>query len=289
VSKEFPKLEEFVAFVTERWNVHVKRSKGLQPPWTDDPILRTYRFCNIRREDDRVTKWIHSNWLKPNDGDPNVWFAMVIARLINKPESLDECGYPVPWRPAKWAAKLNDRKARGLTCFGGAYMIHADRHAGGTKVDYLAERVLTPIWEARKDGARVFSGDSLAVAHEWLMGFRDMGSFMSGQVVADAKWSSQLLRKAKDWAVWACPGPGSQRGLNRVMGRDIMESWKPGEWLTANQALRKVALPLLPKELRTLDAQNFNNSECEYDKWCRVKYDEGKRPKQLFKPSKERY
>lgn len=285
---QFPKLEEFVAFITERWNIHVRRSKGQSPPWTSDPIFQKFRFCNIRREDDRVTKWIHANWLRPHDKDPDVWFAMIVARLINKPTSLDAGRYPVPWKPERWTATLDELKATGATIFNAAYMIHADRFDGRSKVAYLAERVLTPIWEARKEGRKVFSGGSLAGAHSWLMNFRDMGSFMSGQIVADAKWAS-ALRSAKDWYDWAAPGPGSQRGLNRVMGYAPDASWRPGGWVECNQALRKAALPLLPKDLRKLDAQNFNNCECEFDKWCRVKYSEGKRPKQLFRPSEVPY
>ena len=268
MSVEFPLLEEFVYFVKERQAVHDRRTKGLPAPWTDDPILRTYRFCNVRREDDRVTRWIHEHWLRPNDEDPNLW----LARLLNKPESLEACGYPVPWKPEKWAAVLDAKKARGDTIFSGAYMIHADATPTSSKVQYLAARVLTPMWEARKGVAK--TTETLAAFHARLMTFRDMGSFMAGQVIADVKWSSRW-RNAPDWTTFACPGPGSMRGLNRVRGAATETKWKEGEWLETLLRLRKAVLPKLPKALRDLDAANLQNCNCEFDKWCRVKYAEG--------------
>lgn len=277
---EFPLLEELLHFVNERWAIHVKRGKGAQPPWTNDPILQKYRFTNVRREDDRVTKWIHERWLRPHKKDPNVWFAMIVARLINKPEALEEGGYPIPWRSGQWAKRLDARKARGETCFSSAYMIRGIEANGATKVDYLADQVLTPLWIARKKVSKVFTERSLQKAHACLLEFYGLGSFLAGQIIADAKWV-EPLRSASDWTIWAAVGPGSARGLNRVMGRPINEPWKQEDWHAALLRLRKVALPKFPRELCKLDAQNFNNILCETDKMLRAKSGEG-RPKQLY-------
>src|SRR5262245_55868575 len=90
-------VDRLFAFARERHEMHVMRASGIGPPWTDDPILRNYRFCNVYRELDRVTKWIHVNWLLPNADDPDVWFAMCLARLLNRPDALEDLGYPRPW------------------------------------------------------------------------------------------------------------------------------------------------------------------------------------------------
>lgn len=44
-------------WVKERYTIHVKKDvEGLPAPWTDDPVLRSHKFTNVRREQDRESK-----------------------------------------------------------------------------------------------------------------------------------------------------------------------------------------------------------------------------------------
>ncbi len=43
-------------FAYERFMIYKRRLEGLPPPWTDDEILRTYKFCNTFRYTDRVSQ-----------------------------------------------------------------------------------------------------------------------------------------------------------------------------------------------------------------------------------------
>jgi len=50
------KLVEFFEFIYDRQLIWYKKSVLKSPaPWTDNPILQTYKFCNIYRELDRVS------------------------------------------------------------------------------------------------------------------------------------------------------------------------------------------------------------------------------------------
>src|SRR4249919_3123124 len=97
ISKIKDPVERLFAFIHERYMIYIRKEAEDKPPWTDDPILRDYRFCNIYREDDKVTVWIRENWRKPNSDDPDLWFAMCVARLFNLPTTLEAIGYPVPF------------------------------------------------------------------------------------------------------------------------------------------------------------------------------------------------
>jgi hypothetical protein len=55
----YPRL---VNFVIEREAIRLKKEGGKRPPWTHDEILRDGYFCNVRREDDKVTRWIAKHW-----------------------------------------------------------------------------------------------------------------------------------------------------------------------------------------------------------------------------------
>jgi hypothetical protein len=76
-------------WVREREEIRKRKEMGLDPSsWTVDPILSTYRFCNVRREDDRGTVWIRKHIREPFAGHPHLWFMLCIARQINWPETL---------------------------------------------------------------------------------------------------------------------------------------------------------------------------------------------------------
>lgn len=54
-------LEHYKHYVIERQNILKKRQQGLPPMWTEDKIMQNNRFTNIRRENDKVSKWLIEN------------------------------------------------------------------------------------------------------------------------------------------------------------------------------------------------------------------------------------
>jgi len=80
--------EEVLWFVRERINIWEQKTLGKTPPYTTDPILTRYRFCNIFRELDRQTIEIHT-LLNPLRGDFSLWLLnMFYARMVARPETL---------------------------------------------------------------------------------------------------------------------------------------------------------------------------------------------------------
>jgi hypothetical protein len=276
---------ELFDFVRERHQVYLRKEAGAPKPWTSDPILQVWRFCNVYRELDTVTKWIAENWREPYRDHPYLYFAMDVARLVNRAETLAELGFPIPWDPAHFVRVLEGRQRRGEKVFTGAYMIHADRHFQGSKAAYLAAEVLTPLWEDRSTLRRALGGTNkarhyrtvtLAEAHRALTAYRDMGGFIAAQVLADLKYVEPLLN-APDWWTWAASGPGSRRGLNRVLGRPTNAKWAEPEWLQSLQALHREINPLVEAaRMPKMHAQDLQNCLCEADKWWRVRLGEGK-------------
>lgn len=272
------RVADFAEFIIAREATRIRKAADKPKPWTDDPILQTFRFCNVRREDDAVSIWVREEWRERHMDDPLMWFAMVVARLFNNPDTLAAIGYPVPWKPAKVKAIINKRRAAGLKVFNAAYIVSTNGRPGD-KVDYLFSLVLGPMWEKRKKLTAAINGRTLAEAHAALMDCQGMGSFMAAQIVADLKYTP-ALQGAQDWYSWAAPGPGSMRGLNRVRGMDPDTPWGRA-WLPILLELREAVIPKLPKPLRNLHAQDLQNCLCEFDKYERIKTGEG-RPKQLY-------
>ena len=282
----------FVYWIKERERIRIRKERGDSKPWTDDPIFQTYKFCNVEREKDTVSIWIKENWIDPYRDHPNLWFAMIVARLFNWPPTLDIIGIPVCskgegfdfWKTnAREMLKLH-RDKRGEKIFTGAYLVSTNG-VKMDKIDYILDRVLTPIWE---NGRAPYENSVAFARQETLEGywnhlrqFDGLGSFMAGQVVADLKFTP-LLENAPDWMTWAPLGPGSIRGLNRYHGRPVDKALRQDQGLCEIREQQK----LIEDELGwLLPAHNIQNCNCEFDKYLRVKNGEG-RPRSMYPGAK---
>src|SRR5262245_27933153 len=78
------------AYIHERAQIARKQAAGSPRPWSTDPILHTFRFCQLEREADYTTREIRKLWREPHADDRELWFAIVIARVVNLPASLRE-------------------------------------------------------------------------------------------------------------------------------------------------------------------------------------------------------
>jgi hypothetical protein len=145
--QDFVQLNAFVGFIAERHAIYQKRAAGQPAPWTDNPILARWSFCNMYRHLDRTTAWIWDNWCRPHADDPDLWFAMVIARLINRIETLDALGYPVPWDPEHFITVMASRPEGKR--YGSAYVIPAFK--GDNRPKYVTQaEIFTSIWNNRE-------------------------------------------------------------------------------------------------------------------------------------------
>jgi hypothetical protein len=278
------RVKELFDFIQERETIRDLKDSGCSKPWTKDKILQRFRFCNVYREQDTVTKWIAAHWREPHKCDIDLWFAMLVARKINFPAAMMDIGYPIPWHPDKFVAKMSARAQRGDQMEGGAYMITAGvgpKWKGVPKYRFLANAVFTPLWK-EKHRIRPSGNDSLASFHGRLQeAGMTVGSFIAGQVVADLKYV-RPLSGAKDWWSWAAMGPGSARGLSRVMAHHVGDKWKQDDWLRCLQELAKEIDPLVRKaKMPRLHNQDLQNCLCEFDKYERVRLGEGK-PRSLY-------
>lgn len=282
----------FLYWIKERESIRVKKEQGLPKPWSDDPIFQTYKFCNVEREKDTVSIWIKENWIDPYKDHPNLWFAMIVARLFNWPPTLERIRFPdikspikdkigfeygkyedfAFWREASRAHLKIIRDVEKGKVFTGAYLVSTNG-VKMDKIDYVLDRVLTPIWE--KGRAPVCCDEVQEVLESYwnfLRQFDGLGSFMAGQVIADLKFTP-LLENAPDWWTWAPLGPGSIRGLNRYHGRPVDKALRQDQGLCEIREQQK----LIEDELNwSLPAHNIQNCNCEFYKYTKIKFDGGR-------------
>lgn len=243
-------------WIEERMAIQVKKILGAPKPWTSDPILQSYRFCNVHREHDTVTQWIKKNWRDPYDGHPNMIVAMAMARLVNWPDTLAEIGFPEQWDKDRFVKVIADRKARGLKSWTGAYMITAEMGAGAPSKEVSVAKTIDWFNES-------MVLDSCYKAWEEFQGAPRVGSFIAAQIVADLKHTS-VLREAPDRGTFCAPGPGSMNGLNWLLGNSMHTNWRQEEFQAVVNDLREKV-----SDVTFVDAQDMQNCLCEIFKYQR--------------------
>src|SRR5215204_698940 len=99
------KTEELRYWINEREYMRIKRFDPTYdgpdgPPWSEDPAMANVRYCNVRREEDKVTKWVAENWRNNHADSPRLTLAMVLARMVNWPDTLACFVFPEKYSPA---------------------------------------------------------------------------------------------------------------------------------------------------------------------------------------------
>ena len=245
-------------WIEERENIRRAKDRGDSKPWTDDPILQSYRFCNVHREDDTVTKWIRNNWRLPYADHPNMVGAMAMARLVNWPDTLDELGFPEKWDRDRFIRIIEARRKTGKKSWTGAYMVTAEMGEGAPPKEVSVAKTLDWFFEDEP-------WDLDSCQHAWFE-FQEaprVGSFISAQIVADLK-HTPVLSAASDKDTFCAPGPGSINGLNWLTGTPMMQSWRQDCFERVVNQLRKEV-----EHVEPMDAQDMQNCLCEIFKYQR--------------------
>ena len=188
------RIDEFWRYVLERHSIYERRLQGYTRPWTDDPILHRFRFCNVyRRLDPTSTALI--DVLKTKSSADEVAFASMAFRLVtNRFWVLETYGLPERSITAvsQWleTLKLDPRPTRLSTHFNRSW-----------------KNVTLTLLNACD---KPLSSSSPAATLSLLKSVIGIGSFYGTQIIADLIMEGRL-----GWPADAHvnPGPGARGGL----------------------------------------------------------------------------
>lgn len=268
---KYPRSEELAYWINERERMRQRKEAGIPVMsmygWSKDPHMGTVRYCNVRREDDKVTRWLAERWRPRHHA---VW-QILLARLINNIPTLERLLPAVSIGDLEAVRnQLTVRRSRGETIFGSAYTVSTNGRSMD-KVDYIIDCVLAPAKDKNIDGfwdLVSYPGTLAQAAEDLVVSLHGVSSFMAGQIIADLKnTQGHHLCDAPDWWTWAAPGPGSMRGLAAFYGRPIT----PSKFYRALVECHKLVNPLLDPSIGRLHMQDFQNCMCEFSKYVRVK------------------
>lgn len=290
-------------FIAERQSIMLKKNSGLPKfEWTEDAIFSEYRFCNVDREDDRVTTWLRDNIREPFADHPDLWLMLALSRWINWPPMIEELVKSKYWfgKPEFSLQGLADtmleRHKRGEKVYTASYMINTEGdktspYRNKTKHEFVCCKVVGQLLADRDRIEKELSKPkyTLEAACNLFQEYSNWGGFMAYELVTDLN-HTRYLENAPDRYIWSNQGIGANRGMNRLTGKTKLEkNWGQEVWneysLKVIKAVHKAYDEgLIPNHLISksqIDARCIESAHCEMDKYLRVKNGEG-RPRSKY-------
>lgn len=179
-------IERFVGYVRERSAIVARRASGALPPWTDDEVLRTKKFCCVVRDDDRTSREAHEFILSLPEGQrlaPAMYF-----RVFNRLETL------------RSVVDLRDREQ----VLGTLRMLPLVFHTTAYRVNlkgglWNLETASLIVTRAQRE-ARDWKPRSTAFRTcELLRGTLGVGSFVCYQIMQDLRWLGHRYEDEDEW------------------------------------------------------------------------------------------
>lgn len=287
-------LKMFFYWINERHKMHIKKEKGDRWPWTKDPILQKYKFTNVFRNLDAVTKELHtrvdfgyySRRKRSEIEYTDLLFRICLFRMFNHPDTYSDfvdSGLHKYWNIPQARKVLNERKKKGKQIFTGAYII---TNSGSTepKTELMISAISKLFLSRRSIFEEVHHCRSLQAAHKVMTKYPMIGDFIAYELVTDFRWTP-ILNQASDIMEWANPGPGARRGLSRIWYDDIKYKGSTQDCIERMKLLLQLSSRprVLWSHMSSLEMRDIEHSLCEFDKYMRVKNGEG-RPRSKYKP-----
>jgi len=202
------RVDTYLYWIEERERIrHKKEELKQEPPWSEDPILKEFKFCQVFREDDRTTRWFRTHIRDPLKNSPDVAMATIIFRFFNLIETgrtLLDNNLHLEWDREK-AIREVSKQPKWVT---GAYIVKTPNRMN--KVTGVAECV-SHIWYHREELVKQLEQmTTLQEAWQFLLQYPYIGPFVSYEIVTDLR-HTYLLNNATDIKTWANAGPGALR------------------------------------------------------------------------------
>lgn len=299
------RLHDFYGFIYARQKIWYDRFVLKKPyPWTDDIVLRDYKFCNVYRELDKGTQYIvnvMSDVIYTNKSvtENQVLFNDIAYRIFNKYEMFkwigmyDYIDFDNQWKLIE--KHMDEELENEETVFNDAYMIC------GIPVDYSyrPESKHVQILLMLKDLAKRI--DRLRKDIEWaknpeevmklLEGIHYIGPFLAYEIWCDLSYVKLIRWTDNDFVNM---GPGAKWGVRIIYGGG-KKDYKEKDYVDICKKLRNVQeemfikyqIPFLDVAYKEgfsnrpyLSLRNIEHVLCEHRKYWRLKYEgEGKKRK----------
>jgi hypothetical protein len=189
------RAEAFFSFMRERENVRLRKEAGDFFPWTDDPILRDFKFTNVHRHHDKTSRVLREKFYTPKfDHEPrDILMNAALFRYFGTWEFAEAIGWQ-RWDKFDFKGIIDlaaKRLANKERVFTGAYVITN----GG--ISAPKQEVVVDTYLSGLHGHATYISDLARASQSWekvgkammdLPGFGGSG-FMTKEVLLDTTYT----------------------------------------------------------------------------------------------------
>ena len=266
-------------FANERQNIFVKKLNGDTPPWTNDSILKTYKFCNSYRVNDRVSQYLLKNVIYNGKTykDEDMLFRIILFKLFNKETTWELLIKEFKditlstFDMKEYSKVLTNAINNNIKIYNDAYISCATKAFGYDRKHDNHLALLNKMFIIDKVQDKILKCTNMEQAFKILKSYPLIGNFMAYQLITDINYSDIVDWKEDEFTV---AGPGSLRGIRKcfidkgnLSNEDIiryMYNHQEEEFKRLNLDFKTIG----NRKLQLIDIQNIF---CELDKYCREK------------------
>lgn len=276
-------FDTYWGIAAERLAAFYRRAEGQPAPWTQDPILQTYKFCHTFRAADRESQYlIRQLYAEPTADKADLVFRATAMRTFSKGTTWEGLKAKLGHQPSiadlasgafLKALDQVDVEAKGKLYTSG-FILAPPTSYGQVRKHRNHNALFIDMFVKGEAGDLIVAAASLGEVYDILHSFPYMGDFMSYQTAIDINYSTATNFSENDFTK---PGPGAVRGLEKVF--EDLGGATPEQvimWMVEHQdeEFERLGLDfpgLYGRKLHAIDCQGLF---CETDKYSRVKFPE---------------
>jgi hypothetical protein len=276
-------FDTYWRFAAERQKVFFKKLCGEPMPWTEDPIISTFKFTNAYRASDRTSQYLIRHVIYREDlpsTAEEVFFRIILFKIFNKIETwrlleknLGNIIY-TEYSFKRYDEILTEAIEQGQSIYSAAYIMpsggkglrHTRKHH--THLKLIEKMMADELPKKLTDAPNMHRGFDL------LRAYPTIGDFLAYQFITDVNYSKITNFSEMSFVV---PGPGALDGIRKCFA-DLGGLNEPEiiKFIAENQEseFERLGLDfqsLFGRPLQLIDCQNLF---CEVDKYARIKHPE---------------
>lgn len=264
-------------FAYERHQIYIKRLNNEKVPWTNDNIMRDFKFTNVYRFLDRTSQYLikHIINCKTKYSKKDLFFRILMFKIFNKIETwealereLGEVSYS-KFNLDRYDEILTKLMQEGKRIYSAAYIMPSGKTSFGDSIKHRNNLRLIDMIMNDNPIKALKKMNTLEDLYLYLLKFPTIGPFLAFQYAIDINYSDLCDFSEMDFVV---AGPGAIRGIQKcfkgIKKGDFSEVIR---YVTLNQEteFRKRNIKfeyVYNRKLQLIDVQNIF---CEIDKYSR--------------------
>ncbi len=266
------------SFASRRQQIFEQRLGGAPRPWSSDPILETYKFCNVFRAADRVSQYMIADVAYgPEAGSAaDRIFQIVAFRTFSNQRTWDgvrrylgESPKLIHLASGAFEKALDRVRDEFGGLYTGAFILCATKAFGFDEKHRNHVALFKHMFLESNLADRLLEARSLSAIVALLESFPLMGPFMAYQTAIDLCYSELFDFSENDYTQ---AGPGALRGLKKAF--EDLGDYSAADailWMVERQDEEFARLGLSFRGLfgRPLHGIDCQGLFCELDKYCR--------------------